>query len=107
MLTQSAQTLEKTEVKLNEKDKLISELQAKIAAKDEELAKTEEMFKEYAVWRSKLEQIETRMKDEAQHWKSAAERLQKENTSLQKEALKMTQEIMERVKLIKSKDDTI
>ena len=71
------------------------------------MGKTEEMFKEYAVWRSKLETIETRMKDEAEHWKIAAEKLQKENTQLQKEALKMTQEIMERVKLIKSKDETI
>ena len=65
------------------------------------------MFKEYAVWRSKLETIETRMKDEAQHWRLAAEKLQKENTGLQKEALKMAQDTMERIKLIKSKDETI
>ena len=50
---------------ISDKDKLIQQLQAKIATKDEELGKTEEMFKEYAVWRSKLETIETRMKDEA------------------------------------------
>ena len=65
MLTQSAETLEKTEVKMNEKDKLIEQLQAQIKQKDAELGKTEEMFKEYAEWRGKLETIETRMKDEA------------------------------------------
>ena len=36
------------------------------------------MFKEYALWRGKLETIETRMKEEADHWKQAAEKLQKE-----------------------------
>lgn len=48
------------------------------------------MFKEYGAWRSKLETIETKMREEAEHWKSAAEKLQRENTKLQKEALKMT-----------------
>jgi len=48
------------------------------------------MFMEYGAWRSKLETIETRMKHEADQWKSAAEKLQKENTKLQKEALKMS-----------------
>jgi ubiquinone biosynthesis protein COQ9 len=47
------------------------------------------------------------MKQEVDHWKTAAERLQKENTQLQKESLKLTHELMERVKMIKSKDDTI
>lgn len=47
------------------------------------------------------------MREEAQHWKSAAEKLQRENTELQKEALKMTRDVMEKVKLIKSKDETI
>ena len=65
------------------------------------------MFKEYGAWRSKLETIETKMREEAEHWKTAAEKLQRENTKLQKEALKMTQETMERMKLLKSKDETI
>ena len=65
------------------------------------------MFKEYGAWRQKLETIETKMREEAEHWRTAAEKLQRENTKLQKEALKMTQETMERVKLIKSKDETI
>ena len=47
------------------------------------------------------------MKQEVDHWKTAAERLQKENTQLQKESLKLTHELMERVKMIKSKDDII
>jgi len=47
------------------------------------------------------------MKQEVDHWKTAAERLQKENTQLQKESLKLTHELMERVKMIKNKDDTI
>lgn len=81
--------------------------QSVVEEKERELRKTEEMFKEYGAWRSKLETIETKMREEAQHWKIAAENLQRENTKLQKEALKMTQEIMERVKLIKSKDETI
>ena len=46
-----------------------------ISTKDQELGKTEEMFKEYALWRGKLETIETRMKEEAEHWKQAAEKL--------------------------------
>ena len=56
--------------------------QNQIDEKDRELKKTEEMFKEYGAWRSKLETIETKMRDEAEHWKSAAERLQRENTKL-------------------------
>ena len=67
----------------------------------------QEMLQEFGQWRSKLETIETKLKDEAQHWKLAAEGLQKENTQLQKEALKMSHEMMEKVKLLKSKDDTI
>jgi len=75
--------------------------------KDAELRKTEEMFKEYGAWRQKLETIETKMREEAHHWRQTAEKLQRENTKLQKEALKMTQDTMEKVKLIKSKDETI
>ena len=56
--------------------------QNQLDEKDKELKKTEEMFKEYGAWRSKLETIETKMREEAEHWKSAAERLQRENTKL-------------------------
>lgn len=65
------------------------------------------VFQEYSSWRQKLETIETKMKQEAEHWKTAADKLSKENTKLQKEALKMTQELMERVKQVKSKDEQI
>ena len=60
---------------LEQKDAKIKELEAVISTKDQELGKTEEMFKEYALWRGKLETIETRMKEEAEHWKQAAEKL--------------------------------
>ena len=56
--------------------------QNQLDEKDKELKKTEELFKEYGAWRSKLETIETKMREEAEHWKSAAERLQRENTKL-------------------------
>ena len=55
------------------------------------------MFKEYQSWRGKLEQIETRMRNEVEHWKVAA----------QKEALKMSKEMMDRVKVLKLKDEQI
>ena len=95
------------ECKLRDLTSQMKSKQSLLEEKEQELRKTEEMFKEYGAWRSKLETIETKMREEASHWKTAAENLQRENTKLQKEALKMTQEIMERVKLIKSKDETI
>ena len=49
--------------------------QGQLDEKDKELRKTEEMFKEYGAWRSKLETIETKMREEAEHWKGAAEKL--------------------------------
>jgi len=47
------------------------------------------------------------MKQEVEHWKLAAGKLQTENTTLQKEALKMSKELMDRIKQIKQKDETI
>ena len=64
---------------------LTSQLKSKqslVEEKEQELRKTEEMFKEYGAWRSKLETIETKMREEAEHWKGAAEKLQRENTKL-------------------------
>jgi hypothetical protein len=46
------------------------------------LKETEGLFKEYQSWRGKLEQIETRMRNEVEHWKVAAQKLQTENTGL-------------------------
>jgi len=37
--------------------------------KNEDLMKMESMFKEYASWRSKLEMIEAKMKQEVEYWK--------------------------------------
>ncbi len=47
------------------------------------------------------------MRDEADHWKIAAGKLQSENTTLQKETLKMSKELMDRMKQLKIKDETI
>ena len=37
--------------------------------------KMEQMFKEYSNWRSKLEQIEEKMKSEVDYWKSSCDKL--------------------------------
>ena len=89
------------------KDAQIEDLKHQLAKKDAELQKSSEVFKEYAGWRQKLEMIESRMKSEVEHWKSQAEKVQRENTTLQKEALKMSHELMERIKQIKTKDESI
>jgi hypothetical protein len=47
------------------------------------------------------------MKEEVNHWKESADQAQRENTKLQKEALKMSHELMERIKQNKTKDETI
>lgn len=49
------------------------------------------MFKEYSNWRTKLEQIEFKMKSDVDYWKSSCEKLQKENEKLQREAMKVSQ----------------
>lgn len=46
--------------------------------------------------------IETRMKQEVEHWKDVGEKLQRENTMLQKETLKMSKELMDRAKQVKT-----
>ena len=53
------------------KEQLFEARQA-LLTKDSKLKETEAMFKEYQSWRGKLEQIETRMRSEVDHWKSAA-----------------------------------
>lgn len=42
----------------------------------------EQMFKEYSNWRSKLEMIEQKMKQDVEYWKQACEKLQKDNEKL-------------------------
>jgi hypothetical protein len=51
----------------------------------------EHMFREYSSWRSKLEQIEVKMKSDVDFWKQSCDKLQRENEKLQKEMLKTTQ----------------
>ena len=58
--------------------------------KDGELRKMEHMFSEYSSWRSKLEQIEVKMKQDVDFWKQSCDKLQRENEKLQKETLKAT-----------------
>jgi hypothetical protein len=67
----------------------------------------ETMFKEYASWRSKLELIEQKMKSEVDYWKSAAEKIQKENEKVQKELLVLTKEQMTKAREMADKDDMI
>lgn len=102
-LLQSEEQLSLKEFELKEKDLTVKQLKgqlfdkeckvrdlnqqlnsklSQLDEKDRELRKTEEMFKEYGAWRSKLETIETKMREEAEHWKTAAEKLQRENTKL-------------------------
>lgn len=70
------------ECKVRDLQASLSTKQSTLDEKDRELRKTEEMFREYGAWRSKLETIETKMREEAEHWKQAAEKLQRENTKL-------------------------
>ena len=48
----------------------------------------EHMFKEYSNWRTKLEQIEVKMKADVDFWKQSCDRLQRENEKLQREGSK-------------------
>jgi hypothetical protein len=57
-------------------------LKKKLAEKEEEIEKMEKMFNEYSSWRTKLEQIESKMKSEVEYWKSSCEKLSKENEKL-------------------------
>ena len=70
------------ECKVRDLNQQLNSKLSQLDEKDRELRKTEEMFKEYGAWRSKLETIETKMREEAEHWKTAAEKLQRENTKL-------------------------
>ena len=67
----------------------------------------ETMFKEYASWRSKLEMIEQKMKQEVDYWKQTTEKLSTENERLQKDMLKITKEQMAKAREVAEKDETI
>ena len=67
----------------------------------------ETMFKEYASWRSKLEMIEQKMKQEVDYWKQTTEKLSSENERLQNDMLKITKEQMAKAREVAEKDDAI
>ena len=57
----------------------IADLESQLATKDAELLKMNDMFREYSTWRTKLEQIEGKMRADVEFWKQAAEKGQREN----------------------------
>lgn len=67
----------------------------------------EHMFREYSSWRTKLEQIESKMKQDVDFWKHSCEKMQRDTEKLQKEMLKTTQQLMERTKEVESKNALI
>ena len=89
------------------KDQEIRSLQAQLSNKTADLQKMEGMFKEYSSWRSKLELIEQKMKQEVEYWKQTADKLQKENDKVQKDMLQMSQEQMAKTRELAAKDETI
>ena len=60
----------------------------------------EEMFREYAAWRQKLEMIESKMKEEVDYWKGLVEKMKKDNERLEKEVLGLTKDQMARAREI-------
>ena len=66
---------EQTKDIVRSKNEEIQHLKATLKNKNEDLAKMESMFKEYASWRSKLEMIEQKMKKEVEYWKQSAEKM--------------------------------
>ena len=47
-----------------------------------------DMFREYSTWRTKLEQIEGKMRGDVEFWKQAAEKAHRDNERAQREASK-------------------
>ncbi len=58
----------------------------------------EQMFREYSSWRQKLEQIEMKMKSEIEYWKQGCEKAHREIEKLQKENIKVKQDLLEKIK---------
>jgi len=63
-----------------------------------------DMFREYSTWRTKLEQIEGKMRGDVEFWKQAAEKANKDNERAQREASKAREQVAEKVKDIESKN---
>lgn len=56
----------------------IADLKSQLASKDAELLKMNDMFCEYSTWRTKLEQIEGKMRGDVEFWKQTAEKAQRD-----------------------------
>jgi hypothetical protein len=63
-----------------------------------------DMFREYSTWRTKLEQIEGKMRGDVEFWKQAAEKAHRDNERAQREAAKARELVAEKVKEIESKN---
>jgi hypothetical protein len=60
-----------------------------------------DMFREYSTWRTKLEQIEGKMRGDVEFWKQAAEKAHRDNERAQRETAKAKEQVVEKVKEIK------
>jgi hypothetical protein len=63
-----------------------------------------DMFREYSTWRTKLEQIEGKMRGDVEFWKQAAEKAHKDNERAQRETAKAREQVAEKVKEIETKN---
>ena len=63
-----------------------------------------DMFREYSTWRTKLEQIEGKMRGDVEFWKQAAEKAHRDNERAQREASKAREQVAEKVKEIETKN---
>lgn len=59
----------KTKLELEDARFALQEKSVELQAKNQETKKMEQMFAEYAQWRSKLEEIEQKMKKEVTFWR--------------------------------------
>lgn len=87
---------------MKELQEKVTFLEHQVQAKNNDLAKMESMFKEYATWRQKLEVIEAKMKQEVEYWKNQASKSNDENIKLQKELLTISKEQMKKASQIAS-----
>lgn len=63
-----------------------------------------DMFREYSTWRTKLEQIEGKMRGDVEFWKQAAEKAHRDNERAQRETAKAKEQVVDKVKEIETKN---
>ena len=63
-----------------------------------------DMFREYSTWRTKLEQIEGKMRGDVEFWKQTAEKAQRDIERSQREAARAKEQVAEKVKEIEGKN---